>query len=216
MADSIILAGAGGHCKSCIEVIEAAGYYTIKGILDAKTPAGSKLLNYEVLGGDEMISELAGMANNYFLITVGQIESSAIRLTIAQVIKKAGGKFATVVDPGARISNSSQLGAGSIAMQQVIVNSSCRIGEQAILNNKCLIEHDTVIGDYCHISTGVIINGGCTIRDHVFIGSGAVIINNITIGSNVVIGAGAVVHTSITEPGVYAGNPVRKISGVNA
>ena len=75
MADSIILVGAGGHCKSCIEVIEAAGNYTIKGILDAKVAAGSRLLNYEVLGGDEKIVELAGHDNNYFLITVGQIES---------------------------------------------------------------------------------------------------------------------------------------------
>ena len=106
MADSIILVGAGGHCKSCIEVIEAAGNYTIKGILDAKVAAGSRLLNYEVLGGDEKIVELAGHANNYFLITVGQIESPGIRLQIAQKIKKAGGKMATVVDPGARIAAS--------------------------------------------------------------------------------------------------------------
>ena len=30
----IILVGGGGHCKSCIDVIEAEGRFIIKGIID--------------------------------------------------------------------------------------------------------------------------------------------------------------------------------------
>jgi acetyltransferase-like isoleucine patch superfamily enzyme len=49
-----------------------------------------------------------------------------------------------------------------------------------------------------------------TIGNHVSIGSNATILP-ITICENVVIGAGAVVTKNIVEPGVYAGNPARKI-----
>ena len=39
--EEIILIGGGGHCKSCIDVIEAEGKYTIAGIPDM---AGKKYM----------------------------------------------------------------------------------------------------------------------------------------------------------------------------
>ena len=48
------------------------------------------------------------------------------------------------------------------------------------------------------------------ICDHVSIGSNATILP-VKICSNVVIGAGSVVTKDITEPGIYAGNPARKL-----
>lgn len=48
------------------------------------------------------------------------------------------------------------------------------------------------------------------IEDNVSIGSNATILP-VHIASNVVIGAGSVVTKSITEPGIYAGNPAKKI-----
>ena len=49
------------------------------------------------------------------------------------------------------------------------------------------------------------------IGNHVSIGSNATILP-VDICDHVVIGAGAVVTKSITEPGIYAGNPARKLS----
>jgi len=48
------------------------------------------------------------------------------------------------------------------------------------------------------------------IGNNVSIGSNVTILP-VTICDHVVIGAGAVVTKDITEPGIYAGNPARKI-----
>ena len=48
------------------------------------------------------------------------------------------------------------------------------------------------------------------IGNHVSIGSNATILP-VTICDKVVIGAGSVVTSDITEPGIYAGNPAKKI-----
>ncbi|MBK7855417.1 MAG: hypothetical protein IPJ79_11415 [Bacteroidetes bacterium] len=48
------------------------------------------------------------------------------------------------------------------------------------------------------------------IGNHVSIGTNATILP-VTICDNVVIGAGSVVTKSITQPGIYAGNPAKKI-----
>jgi acetyltransferase-like isoleucine patch superfamily enzyme len=52
------------------------------------------------------------------------------------------------------------------------------------------------------------------IGNNVSIGTNATILP-VTICDNVVVGAGAVVTRNIVEPGVYAGNPARKIRGLN-
>ena len=48
------------------------------------------------------------------------------------------------------------------------------------------------------------------IKDNVSIGSNSTILP-VEICSNVVIGAGSVVTKTINEPGIYAGNPAKKI-----
>jgi acetyltransferase-like isoleucine patch superfamily enzyme len=53
-----------------------------------------------------------------------------------------------------------------------------------------------------------------TLGDRVSIGTNATLLP-VSICNDVVVGAGAVVTRDITEPGVYAGNPARKIRGIH-
>ena len=64
---------------------------------------------------------------------------------------------------------------------------------------------------YTHVATSACINGNVTVGSECLIGSGTVILQGINICDNVVIGAGSLVRESISEPGVYAGNPLGKI-----
>ena len=47
--------------------------------------------------------------------------------------------------------------------------------------------------------------------DNVFLGIDSIVMCNVKICDNVIVGAGAVVTSSIRTPGVYAGNPARKV-----
>lgn len=209
---NIILIGGGGHCKSCIEIIESCNTYNIYGVIDNKQ---TEIADLNLLGNDSVISSYTTSSKNYFLITVGQIKSASLRKTLFNLVCYYGGSFATVISPFSHVSRKSFIQDGSIIFHNVQVNAGTRIGKNVILNNKSLIEHDCVIGDHCHISTGAILNGNCTIGDEVLIGSNSVIIQGINITSDVVIGAGSVVINDILEPGIYVGNPAKKISDNN-
>lgn len=50
-----------------------------------------------------------------------------------------------------------------------------------------------------------------SIGNNVFLGIDSVVLCNVSICDNVIVGAKAVVSSSITEPGVYAGNPAKRI-----
>lgn len=171
--ENIILLGGGGHCKSCIDVIENEGKYDIIGILDVKDRIGTKLLEYEFIGTDDDLSKLSQTVHN-FLVTVGHIKSPQKRIELFSLLEKFGLFTPTIVSSLAYVSPYSSVGPGSIIMHHAIINAGAKIGKNCIINSKALIEHDAVVGDHCHISTGAIVNGGVEVGERSFIGSGAV------------------------------------------
>ena len=208
----LVLIGAGGHCKACIDVIEENKKFSINSILDTEEHIGKQVLKYTINGTDKEINKLA--ANNYFLITVGQIVDASVRKNLYDLVKKGNGKFATIISPFARVSNYADIGEGTIVMHNAVVNANAKIQENCIINTLANIEHDTIIGPHSHISTGAMVNGNVTIGESCFIGSGAVIAQNVEIASNCIIGAGCVVVRSIRKEGVYFGNPAKFVRDI--
>ena len=204
MNKNLVLIGGGGHCKSVIDVAESAGY-TILGILDKPEEVGKKILAYDVIGVDDDIKNYIDKAE--FIITVGFIKNPALRIKLYNKVLEAGGKFATLIAPTAHVSKYATLGMGTVVMHQAVVNAGAIIGNNVIINTFANIEHDVVIGNHSHISTGTMINGDCKVGERVFIGSQSVLANGITISEDIVIGAGAFVRKSISEKGIYTGNP---------
>jgi len=169
----LVLLGGGGHAKSCIDVIEQEGKYTIVGILDKKEMLGEKVLGYEVIGTDEDIAEYVELGW-YFLISVGQLTSAQVRKKLALTLQKAQAKIATVVSPRAYVSKYASIGEGSIVMHDALVNAGASVGKHCIINTKALLEHDVIVESFCHISTSAVLNGGVYLKEGSFFGSNAV------------------------------------------
>lgn len=206
----IILIGGGGHCISCIDVVEQTGLYQIIGILDLPEKLGQKVLNYSFIGTENELERFLPECSD-FLITVGQIKSSELREIIFHKVINAGGKLPVIISPFAYVSPNARIAEGSVIMHHAIVNSGAIVGKGCILNTKSLIEHEAEIGNFCHISTAGVINGQAKVGDFCFVGSNTVVSNNIHITANTVIAAGSQVLKSIESSGTYIGQPLRKI-----
>jgi sugar O-acyltransferase (sialic acid O-acetyltransferase NeuD family) len=206
----IILIGGGGHCKSVIDIIEAGNFYQIAGIVDLPKNLGKKILGFNTIATDNNIPEMV-RKYPFFFITIGHIDFPVLRNKLFNLVKKNNGKLPVIVSPSAHISPYANIEEGTVVMHQAIINADSHVGKNCIINNKALIEHDCIISDFCHISTNTVINGNCLIGKNSFIGSMAVIRQGIEISENVIIGAGSVVVKRINTPGVYVGNPAKKI-----
>ena len=194
--DKILLIGAGGHARSCIDVLEEENQFEIAGLVEKGESISNESLGYPVIGTDDDLKVLRQQYKNA-LITVGQIKSPKIRIKLYQLLKELDFTLPVIVSPHAYVSKHAQIGEGSIIMHGVIINANAKIGNNCIINNRALIEHDAVIGDHCHIATGAIINGEVSVGDETFIGSGAITKQAISIGKNCVIGAGVVLKNDI-------------------
>lgn len=196
MKEKIILIGGGGHCKSCIDVIEQEGAYQIAGIVDVPEKLYQKILGYEIIATDDDLPRLAEEYEN-FLITLGQIKSPEKRIRIFQALKESGAKFPIIVSPLAYVSRHAEIAEGTIVMHHALINAGAQIGSNCIINTKALIEHDAVIRNHCHIATGAVINGGVKVGLGTFFGSNAVTREYIEIGENSIIGCGAKITKDI-------------------
>lgn len=192
MKSNLILIGGGGHCKSCIDVIETTGSYDIIGILDVEEKIGEYILDYKVIGTDEDISKYKS-DTNYFFITIGQIGLPNKRAEIYNFLKDENCNLATIISSKAYISKYAEVSEGTFVGHGVIINADAKVGVNCIINSKSLIEHDASIGNHCHISTGAIVNGGTTVEDNVFYGSGAVCKQGAIIKENSFIKANSII-----------------------
>ena len=172
MKPKLILIGAGGHCKSCIDVIEQENKFIIAGIVDINTSI-SDLLGYPLLGHDDDLVKLK-LSYDYALITIGQIKTPAIRIRLLDYVKSLGFKLPAIISPRAYVSKHAKIGGGTIVMHDALINAGAIVGDNCIINTKSLIEHDAVIENNCHISTAAIINGGAIVKQGSFVGSNAV------------------------------------------
>lgn len=198
LRESILLIGAGGHARSCIDVIEQEGRYNIIGLLGLPHEVGSDVFGYSILGCDDDLPELC-KKNSTVLITMGQIKTASHRIRVFDQLQRMGGCLPVIISPRAYVSPHAKIGEGSIVMHGAVINAGVRIGRNCIINSKALLEHDVEIADHCHISTASIINGGVKIGRGTFMGSGCHVRQSITIGDHCLIGMGQVVLVDCAE-----------------
>lgn len=209
MKKKIILVGGGGHCKSCIDVIESENKFEIVGIIDIKEKKGQQILGYPIIGTDNDLDKLA-QNYDYFLITLGQIKYPDLRIKVFKKVKDLGKNIPVIISPKSNVSKYCKVGEGSIILHNAIINAGSNIGKNCIINTSAIIEHDCIIYDNTHVSTSATINGNCTINSGTFIGSNSTINQGISIAKNCVVGSGSVVTKSIEKGNsTWIGTPDR-------
>lgn len=195
----IILIGAGGQAKSCIDVIHLTKKYKIEGFIDIKKK--KKILNYKVLGNEQYLKKL-NKKSYYLHVSLGFIKSPSKRVKIFSEFRKLNFKFPIIISPRSYISKNVKILDGTIIHHNTVINFGAKIGFNCIINTSAIIEHGAKIGNNCHISTRAVINGDVAVQDNTFIGSGSVIREGVKIGKNCFIGMGQIVTKDISNNSV--------------
>ena len=187
--EPILLVGAGGHARACIDVIEQDGRFVVKGLVGLPHEVGSRVLDYPVLGADKDLSGLLGSGTNA-LVAVGQIETPEPRIRLFDLVRQHGCALPVIVSPHAYVSSHARLDAGTIVMHGAVINAGAVVGKNCIVNSQSLVEHDVVIADHCHIATAAIINSGVHMGAGTFLGSNSSVRQCLNIGERCLIGMG--------------------------
>ncbi|MEC8974795.1 MAG: acetyltransferase [Actinomycetota bacterium] len=202
MNHSILLIGGGGHCRACIDVLEAEGKFEIAGIVEHADSSLETVLRYPVLGTNYDLPKLFEQTQ-YALVAIGHIKNCEHRKHLFKRLIELDFILPTVISPRAYVSPHAKLGVGTIVMHDAIVNAGAEIGENCILNSKSLIEHDVSIGNHCHIATGSLINGEVRVGHESFVGSGSIVREGIEIGARSFVAGGTRVMRDLPQNSNY-------------
>jgi sugar O-acyltransferase (sialic acid O-acetyltransferase NeuD family) len=201
----IILIGAGGHARSCIDVIEQCDKFNIVGLVGLPEEMHAQHYGYSVIATDDDLQKLAN-EYQYAIVTTGQIQSADTRIRLYQQAIKEGFELPTIIAPSSNISKHATIGAGTIVFHGAMINAGVRVGHNCIINTCSLLEHDVLVDDHCHVATGAILLGDVKIGSESFVGSGSLIREGVSIGKNCIVGMGLSVRHNLVTNGRFVGN----------
>lgn len=207
MRSGIIVVGAGGHAKVCIEILRAMGESVTYCVGAQDSP--DNCLGIPIMRGDENLSFLR--SEGYYRIFVA-IGSNSLRERLGIICTEQGYQLVNAISPHAIVSPSATLGRGVAVMAGAIINAESMIEDFAIINTGATVDHNCKIGKAAHISPLCGLAGNVTVGNQSFLGIGCKVIPKISIGERVILGAGAVVISHIESDTKAVGVPAKIIN----
>lgn len=204
---SIVLYGAGGHCRSVLGTLLQGGEWDVHGLINTHPQfCPERVLGCPVLGGDEQLEQLLLQGINRIHVSIGDNQK---RAEASNKLKAMGFELVSVRSPTAHVLPQSEYGDGSFLHSLSLVGADCSVGEGCIIQPQSNLGHESSMGAFSQLAPGVHTGGKCRIGDGVFIGLGAAILPRIRIGRYAVVGANAVVREDVPDYAVVVGNPGR-------
>jgi UDP-N-acetylbacillosamine N-acetyltransferase len=200
--EGLVVLGFGGHARSVADVAIATGIARLR-FVDPKAKRGEKLAGFPV------VSRLKGPIPESWSYFPGAGDNARRESQMASLADER--LIFTLISPRAYIGLGATVGCGTLVAHHTHLGPMANVGRGCIINTAAIVEHECRVGDFSHISVNATIAGRSRIGKRVFVGAGAIVIDRIEIGDNITIGAGSVVIRSLLQPGVYAGNPAKRI-----
>lgn len=203
----IFVYGAGGHGKVVADILLSNADSEFAGFVDDREELwGIRVIGFPVLGNCQWLRQEA--LNSRIAVALGVGESRSRQLLAARC-SRWGIEILTLLHPAATVSQSAQLGRGTVVMAGAIVNPDARIGIGVIVNSGAVVEHDAEIGDYAHVAPNAAMGGASHLGSFSHLGLGAIVLQRVHIGSYTMVGAGAVVVKNLPDQVVAIGVPAR-------
>lgn len=212
--DAVIVYGGGGHGKAVIDLLRAAGGYTLAGVVDDSRQPGERVLPSEaghdatVIGGEPALAALREAGCQWALNAVGGIGAMSARISVFEKLEAAGFQLPTLIHPSAVVEPSAQIGAGVQVFPHAYIGSEARIGKGVIINTGAIVSHDCVVEDFANLSPGSILAGSVQVGRGSLVGMGVTVNLNVRIGSMARIGNSATVKEHVPDGGVVRAGAV--------
>jgi sugar O-acyltransferase (sialic acid O-acetyltransferase NeuD family) len=193
----LIIIGAGGGAKMCIDSMRDSKDYIIIGLLDDNVKLGSKVFDVPVVGNLNAIDSLLELSINNFIIAFGILENRKRRFELFLKLKEKGCLFPNIIHPRAIVEKSVIMGVGNVILAGANVGSSVILGDMNYINNNALISHDCYLMNNIHVAPSAVLASSIKIESHVLIGMNSTIFYGINIGEAATILNGLIINSDI-------------------
>ncbi|WDF34224.1 acetyltransferase [Arthrobacter agilis] len=206
----LILVAASGLAREVLAVVAGTRSHTVIGVLDdAPNLQRTRMQEAPVLG---TLDDAGLFPADEFIVCIGSgrgRESAVARLRAQGVSED---RFATIVEPSARISADSVIGTGCILLAGVVLTASVTLGSHVVAMPQVVLTHDDVVGDYATLAAGVRLGGAVHVGDAAYVGMGSTVRQHVRIGRGATLGMSAALLEDLPAGETWVGVPARPVS----
>ena len=214
MGDKIIIIGGKGSAVVIAEqILDAQGRGAnteFLGFAFDDDSFGKEIAGYPILGKtNEIYKRYEKEKDVKFIFQLYRPDLMKERINLLESYEIPLKRYAKFAHPSALISESAEIGFGSVILANCVINSNSFIGNHCTVHSNSLIGHDTVLGDYNFIAAHSVVGSNSKIGCANFFGLNSTFNNYIEIGDNSFVGMASNVIKSIPSNTKVYGNPAR-------
>lgn len=197
---NIIIIGCGAHASEIVDYIDYINkqsitkIFNIVGLIDNETNHYNHYAyKYDFLGS---ISDHVVIPEVNYVMGIGNL---LIRTKVLHEFKAKKARFIGIIHPTALISDSAEIGEGTIISHNVSVGPKAKIGAFNVINSRCTIGHDTIIGGNNFLSPQVVLGGYSKVGENNFLGTNSCVLPEVEIENNNKIMAGMTITSKVNN-----------------
>lgn len=170
MDKKLLIVGAGGHGRCCLDIAREQECYSVINFLDDSN-VGS-IVNGALVVND--VAHLEECAREYTEVFIA-IGNNSVRKQLMEKAEECGGKNVSLISRRSHISEYATVEKGSVVFPGVVIEANATVGKGCIVAANSIINHDAVVEDYCLINSGTIVRPNTNIGTQTRIGCGCII-----------------------------------------
>jgi sugar O-acyltransferase (sialic acid O-acetyltransferase NeuD family) len=184
----MLIIGAGNLGKHILEILLDEKYEGDIVFFDEyKEATNSYLGKYRVINAIKEATLWLGEVNNQFVSAIG---NNRLRERYAQRFKNLGGEYVSVISSKSFISPLVKPLKNQVIVQSGAgISNTIEMGEGCVIHANAIVGHDVKLGKYVSVATLTTLIGPCSIGDYSFIGTNCVVMPGVRIGRHVIVGA---------------------------
>lgn len=209
----VVIAGAGGHGRIVLDILQMVGEHRVVGFLDANVDVhGTTVNGVPVLGDVSLLPKLRRDGVRGGIVGIGD---NLVRITYARKILAGGLELVNAIHPSTVVSAMAEVGRNVVAAAGSIICTGARIHDSVIVNTGAIVDHECLVEEAAHLAPGVKLAGRVTVETAAFVGLNACVLPCLKVGSRAVVGAGAVVIRDVAPGSTVVGIPAMPIQVLN-
>ena len=186
----LLIVGAGGHGRCCLDIIRDLNCYDEISFLDDSC-IDKTINDCKVIDGIDKIENCYPEYKDIFIA----IGNNKLRKKLIHKAKNTGYHVISVIAPDAAVSSYATIKEGTVVFYNAVIEADAKIGTGCIITANTTVNHDAIIEDYC------LIYSNSVIRPNALVGSMSRIGSNCTVAFNTKIKAGSDIEDgSVIKP----------------
>jgi sugar O-acyltransferase (sialic acid O-acetyltransferase NeuD family) len=206
LTSSIAIFGAGGLGRELLQVLRDLGIPCAGFVVDQEFPAPDAVCGVVV---HRSVFALAENPSVSFVIALGNPDARA--RAAAKLEHQIGSRFATIIHPRTWITDTVNIGPGSMVFGFTSITANTSLGRHVLINPGTTIAHDCELADFATLGPSCALAGGVVVEEGAELGIGVRVAPGVRIGRAAVIGAGAVCIRPVLPGTTVVGVPARPI-----